>query len=136
MPSPAPACLTKLTAFSVISTKPTPRVSTCNVALAISCGTASAMVGMRRGMDRVAQRSSAFLHHVLLHGADHLDQTVPGLLDEVAGARDILVRRQLDDDVVALPGRCQICRRPRRRRLFQRCNFLPERSNFAMQAHN
>src|SRR5690242_6942338 len=123
----------KPTAFSVMSTKPAPDVSTCNVALAISCGVASAMVDIRRGMGSLCVEDSALLQYVLLHRGDHFDQPVPCFLDERTGPCKVFMRGQPDGHVRTFVRRREICRRPRRRRLFERRDFPPQRRDFVLQ---
>src|SRR5512143_3215426 len=103
----------KPAALAVISVKPGPDVSTCKVALAISCGAASTTADIRPGMDRLQLRGClALAHHVLLNSDNHLHKMAPGLFYELAGTCKFLVGRQFDCHVVAFVARRRkVCRR-------------------------
>src|SRR5262249_50511039 len=122
-------------ALPVMSVNPAPGVSTRSVALAINCGVTSTMADMRPGMDT---SRSALAHDVFLQADDHIDQPPPRSLEVVFRARDILLGRQFDRQIVAFVSRPRQVRwRPRRwwRRLGVG-NFPAQRRTLVVQLGN
>src|SRR6266481_1066744 len=93
MPLPAPAAATKSATSRVISTNPSPRVSTVSVAATISSGAVAVMaerllMAVCSGALRRAGRSTLFLH-VALDVHHHLDETSPEFFHDGHDALDL-----------------------------------------------